>query len=270
MRKQVPARAVIDRLGISGLEVSPEAMVNRTFSPAIIKSFNDSEWGGCEVVVTAATVDSHHEFVDPAGGDLSFFKAVGCPVAWNHDTNKIVGSDEDIWRDGSFIKANTTFARHPFAQDVRWLVQDGHLKGQSIGAMPTEAFHNGASDFGKAAARTGKKYGVDLSSVRAIWAKWVLLEHSWTPIPSNRDAIRKAIDTSKREISKEMAEILDAKPEEIEEEKIERRRVIERIARRRIIELPVQVITKEQRLRAIAEQARDATLEEIARLRGTL
>ena len=57
----------------------------------------------------------------------------GAPLLFNHDPNKVIGVVERSWVEGQRGYATVRFSRNAFAQEVMGDVQDGILRGVSVG-----------------------------------------------------------------------------------------------------------------------------------------
>lgn len=57
----------------------------------------------------------------------------GAPLLFNHDPNKVIGVVERSWVEGQRGYATVRFSRNSFAQEVMGDVQDGILRGVSVG-----------------------------------------------------------------------------------------------------------------------------------------
>jgi len=141
-------------------------------------------------------LDRDREVVLPGGGDFAQFRK-NPVVTFAHRYDELpVGRalwlkrDEQNGRAG--ILAKTQYAAKPKDWgDAPWqpsavwaLVQQGVLKGKSIGFLPTQVRPPTEKDL---------KARPDWANVRSIVSKWLLLEYAVAPVPSNPDALVQSI-----------------------------------------------------------------------------
>lgn len=161
--------------------------------------------------VNTATVDRDGEIVMPDGADLKEFRK-NPVVLFAHDYGSLpIGRDQWIKVDGWGIKAKTIYASaqaNPFAEQVYQLNREKILKTSSVGFIPLEVFERGTDDYEKSIKKIKTNYGIPESESRKasrIYAKWILLEHSDCPVPTNPDAYNLAISKG-MDISEQMKE----------------------------------------------------------------
>jgi phage head maturation protease len=130
-------------------------------------------------IVNTGAVDLADEVVVPGGADKTYFERFAA-VYWCHDSYRPpVGglrrlerrSNPDRWA------MAWTWAKDEFAQAIKVSVQDGIIRGTSIGFV--------ADDRGTPTDWETRSYGMCRSIVR----KWTWLETSITPQPCNPDAV---------------------------------------------------------------------------------
>ena len=146
--------------------------------------------------VSTRDVDRDKEILLPEGAMLDDF-LLAPQVLWGHDYSQPpIGSDEWVRADDYGIKVKTIFATTERAQEVWTLIQEGHLRTNSVGFLPVEYVENGEAGWGEVTTRLSKQWGVDaghFEGVECIYTKWLLLEHSDVPVPSNIHALNLAI-----------------------------------------------------------------------------
>jgi len=137
-------------------------------------------------VISTATMDRDNEILDPKGADLSDYNK-NRTVLWAHSYGELpVGTN--MWikiKKGVGLVAATIFAPRPkeyrgdwFPDTVKHMMQTGHLRAFSVGFVPLEA------------EEPEQKEGENpLTALRRIYKKWLLLEYSIVPVPSNPDAL---------------------------------------------------------------------------------
>jgi hypothetical protein len=146
--------------------------------------------------ITTDSPDRDGEVVLPAGGDFTQFRK-NPVVTFAHRYDELpigralwLKRDEQNGRAG--ILAKTQYATKPkdwgsapWLPSAVWaLVQQGILKGKSIGFLPVEVRPPSKQEL---SARP------DWANVRLIIAKWLLLEYAVAPVPSNPDALVQSI-----------------------------------------------------------------------------
>lgn len=155
------------------------------------------------------------------------------------------------------LKSKTVYADTERGQEIWKLIEGGFLNAASVGFIPMESVYNGGPGWAEVTGKLAEKWDMkpkDFATVRGIITKWLLLEYSDVPVPSNGSAL---IQRSKElGISDGMLKSLGLEPPPAEPEPaiIEVRPVIERWCRPvkpvevRPVRLPLDV-------RAVTEQA---------------
>ena len=153
--------------------------------------------------ITTNTLDRDGEVMHPAGMDATEFDKVGA-IFWNHNYDlpvaKPVGK---MIRTKGFVDSEAEFATRPddyqgdfFPDFARAMVQQGIVKGVSIGFIPIESRMPSKKDI--------EEYG---DGIRRVHSKFKLLEWSIAPVQCNPDAmIRQAISKG---IINEAGELID-------------------------------------------------------------
>lgn len=148
--------------------------------------------------VSTRDKDRDDEVLVPDGCDLSDFK-LAPQVLWAHNYSEPpIGSDQWIRSDGYGVLAKTVYATTPRAEEIWQLKRDGHLKTSSVGFVPMESVDRDGPGWAEVIKRLGKKWEIEnpeehFASVRRIYPKWLMLEHSDVPVPSNIHALVQAI-----------------------------------------------------------------------------
>ena len=125
-----------------------------------------SPHGGFEVILSAPTLDRDGEVIDgkafdPLPDHITF------DIDHGMSTSTTVASGRPYY-DGDVLKVSGTFSSIPRAQEVRTLVQEGHIRTTSVAFMD---------------AHRERKDGIDHIT------KAELLNGAFVPIPSNRQAM---------------------------------------------------------------------------------
>ena len=137
-------------------------------------------------VISTATMDRDNEILDPKGADLSDYNK-NRTVCWAHGYGELpVGTN--MWlkiKKTIGIIAKTIFAPAPeqyrgdwFPDTVKHMMKTGHLRAFSVGFVPLE--------YEDIELKDGDN---PLTALRRIYTKWLLLEYSIVPVPSNPDAL---------------------------------------------------------------------------------
>lgn len=155
-------------------------LIKRTISPEI-RAIN-AENRTIDFVISTESVDSYRTVWKIEGWDLSAYRS-NPVVAYNHhalgpDPDAIIGTSE-VRVEGSELVATLTLEEgNPIADKVLRKLQNGTLRGASIGAIPMEA-------------RWGKRSDGEDPEV-LYFTKQRLLEWSVVSIPSNPDALKRS------------------------------------------------------------------------------
>jgi hypothetical protein len=128
----------------------------------------DNPNGEFEVILSAATLDRDGEIIDSRA-----FEPLPDHVPFDIDhgmtVQTTIGSGTPYYAEDGTLRVKGTFASTPLAQEVRTLVNEGHIRTTSVTFM--------------AAERVKDEKSVD-HVVRAE-----LLNGTFTPVPSNREAV---------------------------------------------------------------------------------
>ena len=147
--------------------------------------------------INTADVDRDNEIVLPSGGQVNDFKK-SPTVLYSHNYQGLpIG--KDIWLklvQGKGWLAKTVYAKHQLADDVYNLVKEKFLNTSSIGFIPLESVKPEDKDWDKVGEIVKSEYGINeklIDKAKRIYTKWILLEHSDVPIPSNINALNIAV-----------------------------------------------------------------------------
>ena len=132
------------------------------------------------VLVSTNDVDRMGDIVEPKGAQLENFRK-NPVILWAHSYHlPPIGSAQWIKRTANGVLAKVRWASNEFAQSIRDLYTEGHMKAWSIGFIPKEW-----EDFKEkidGEDRRGRRY-----------KKWELLEFSAVPVPANPNALSLAV-----------------------------------------------------------------------------
>ena len=171
--------------------------------------------------ITVDCVDRDKEIVLPRGMDLRpFQKNPIVPFAHAYDAlpvGRCLWLKREARGKGEGILAKTQYAQPPADWNGEWfpsavfaLIQQGILKGKSIGFLPLEARPPKEDEI---------KARPDWAGARLIFPKTVLLEYSIAPVPANPDALVQAVNKGLRiplRMLEEMGIVIMGEPAEPE------------------------------------------------------
>lgn len=182
----------------------------------------DSERAAIRYINTP-DLDRDGEIVMPDGGIIKDYQK-NPTVLYSHDYRGLpIG--KDIWIKlvkGKGWLAKTIYANHQLANDVYNLVKEKFLNSSSIGFIALETINSGDKGWDKVKEKLVKDWSIledTVNQAKRIITKWILLEHSDVPLPSNTNALNIAVGKGFEIKSKELIEdlkieIIDDKPEE--------------------------------------------------------
>lgn len=185
-------RVIVERLG--GTEYIRKSSV----TPGDLDL--DGEERTCVQYVSTGDIDRDSEILVSSGAMLSEFRKAP-QVLWGHDYNlPPIGKDLWIRATPKGILAKTKYATTDRANEVWALKQGGFLRTNSVGFMPVKSLRQGEDGWDKLCDKLHTQgYTFDRESVKQIYTKWVLLEHSDVSVPANINALVVAV--SKKELS---------------------------------------------------------------------
>ncbi len=139
--------------------------------------------------ITTPKLDRDNEILLPDGAILDDFRQ-SPSVLYAHDYRGLpIGKDTWIKPTKQGILAKTVYANHAFAEDVFQCVKGGFLNSNSVGFIPFEVItQDDKKSFELLQETLEKDYGIskdESGKAKAIYTKWILLEHSDVPVASN-------------------------------------------------------------------------------------
>lgn len=147
-------------------------------------------------LITTPHLDRDGEILLPDGAILDDFRQ-SPSVLFGHKYDALpIGKDVWIKQSKRGILAKTVYANHQFAEDCFQCVRGGFLNSNSVGFIPIERVSSSDARFKDAVDRLEKDYGVpraESNSAKAIYTKWLLLEHSDVPVASNSQSLNLAV-----------------------------------------------------------------------------
>lgn len=155
-------------------------LIKRNISPEIRAI--DAEKRTIDFIISTESVDSYRTSWKIDGWDLTAYRA-NPVVAYNHfalgpDPDTIIGTSEVRVENNQLVATLSLEEGNPIADKVLRKLQNGTLRGASIGAIPLEA-------------RWGNKADGEDPDV-LYFTKQRLMEWSVVSIPSNPDALKRS------------------------------------------------------------------------------
>jgi len=140
-------------------------------------------------LITTPRLDRDNEILIPNGAVLDDFRQ-SPSVLWAHKYDGLpVAKDLWIKPTNKGILAKKKYADHAFAEDVFQAIKGGFLNANSVGFIPIETVTEAdGKKFSEIQEILEKEYGVpaeESSKAKNIYTKWIMLEHSDVPVPSN-------------------------------------------------------------------------------------
>ena len=156
--------------------------------------------------ISTMALDRDREVLLPEGADLRFFRT-NPVVPYAHDYHGLpIGVSKWVKIDNkatpTTLIAKTKYASkeaNPFAEQVYLLIIEGILRAKSVGFIPLKWNRPGDDDWVEAVNSWRSRREVMLgkktqeADPERIYTKWVLLEYSPVPIPSNPEALQLAM-----------------------------------------------------------------------------
>ena len=166
-----------------------QMMIRKGISPEDVK-FKDSERSSVDYITTKA-VDRDGEIVVPNGAILDHYRK-NPVVLFGHDYKSLpIGKSLWIKIDEKGLISKTQYAKHQKAEDIYQYRKDGFPMAKSIGFIPLEAVEE--ADFDKLDLKSLGLKKEDLAGASRVYPKWLMLEYSDVPVPSNPEALQLAI-----------------------------------------------------------------------------
>jgi len=154
-------------------------LIRKGVTPDDLK-FEDGERAVISHITTGAK-DRDDEVVNPKGAILTDYRK-NPVVLFGHDHRELpIGKNLWIKSDEKGLVAKTQYATHAKAEEVYQYRKEGMPMAQSIGFVPVEV---------KNYAEESDEYK---QGIRREYTKWILLEYSDVPVPSNPEALQIAI-----------------------------------------------------------------------------
>jgi len=132
--------------------------------------------------ITTNTKDRDNEIVEPSGALLDDYRKNPIVLFGHNYRDLPIGKNLWIKADKKGLIAKTQYANHDIADRIYQYRKDGFPMAQSIGFIPVvvEDYDENHDEWRK-------------NGVRRRYKKWILLEYSDVPVPSNPDALQIAV-----------------------------------------------------------------------------
>jgi len=167
-------------------------LIRKGISPEDTR-FKDGERSSVDYITTKA-VDRDGEIVVPNGAVLDHYRR-NPVVLFGHDYKSIpIGKSLWIKAEENGIVAKTQYASakaNPKADQIWNYRKEGFPMAKSIGFIPLETVHK--ENFGTLDLKALSLEENDLEGANTVYTKWLLLEYSDVPVPSNPEALELAI-----------------------------------------------------------------------------
>ena len=146
--------------------------------------------------INTAGIDRDAEVTLPEGAIMDAYKE-NPVVMFGHDYKELpIGKCEKLRLDSKGWQGKTIYANTPKANEVFEYRKAGFPLAESVGFIPIESINAGESGFDELAkdlAKRGAFKRSEIDKIRRIHKKWLMLEYSDVPIPSNPEALQVAI-----------------------------------------------------------------------------
>ncbi|MFH1287180.1 MAG: hypothetical protein ABII25_00590 [bacterium] len=167
--------------------------IRKGLTPSDLK-FIDGERCSIEYITTNSP-DRDREIVLPQGADLTHYQK-NPVVLWLHgkaNDKPLLPVGKNLWikSNENGLVAKTQYAKHAFANDLYNYMKDGFPLANSIGFLPTSVIQK--SSFGSTDFQSLGLSKKTIEETERIYDRWLMLEYSKVPVPSNQDAINIAI-----------------------------------------------------------------------------
>jgi len=181
-----------DALEKQGLNPEEAQFIRKGYDmPAENIEFKEGERASIDYISTKR-IDRDNEIVVPKGAILDDYKK-NPVVLWGHDYRGMpIGRSQWIKIDEKGVIAKTEYANTAKADEVYEYRKAGFPLAKSIGFIPLESVEE--KDFKDLDLKELGLTGDDIKGAKRIYPKWLMLEYSDVPVPSNPDAVQLAVN----------------------------------------------------------------------------
>ncbi len=163
--------------------------------------------------ISTRDTDRDLEILVPEGAVLDEYRK-NPVVLFGHDYSQPPHAKAEWVRADRYgLKSKTIYADTDRGNEVWKLIEGGFMNAASVGFITLEAVANGGPGWAETVGKLSEKWDMrpkEFANVRGIITKWLLLEYSDVPVPSNGSAL---IQRSKElGISDEMLKSLGLEP----------------------------------------------------------
>jgi hypothetical protein len=203
--------------------------------------------------ISTRDIDRDGEILVPDGAEIKEYMKNPVVLFGHNYSEPPHAKAEWVRRDQYGLKSKTVYADTERGNEVWKLIEGGFLNAASVGFITLEAVHNGGPGWKETVGDLSTKWEMkpkEFDGVRGIITKWLLLEYSDVPVPSNGSAL---VQRSKElGISDEMLVTLGLEPP-APEPVIEVTPVIERWVRP-VVQIYAAPVRPALDVRAVAEK----------------
>jgi len=176
-------------LGNHNLDKGSAQLIRKGVVPSDMK-FKESERSSVDYITTKS-VDRDGEIVVPSGAMLDHYRKHPV-VLWAHDYKQMpVGKSLWIKADENGLISKTQYSSKGRGAEVFEYRKEGFPMAKSIGFIPIDFVEE--RDFDSIDLKSIGLVEEDLRGASRVYTKWLMLEYSDVPVPSNPDALQLAI-----------------------------------------------------------------------------
>ena len=142
--------------------------------------------------ISTRDVDRDQEILVPDGAMLEEYRKNPVVLFGHNYSEPPHAKAEWVRKDAYGLKSKTVYADTERGQEVWKLIEGGFLNAASVGFITLEAVANGGPAWKETVGKLGEKWDMkpkEFDGVRGIITKWLLLEYSDVPVPSNGSAL---------------------------------------------------------------------------------
>lgn len=142
--------------------------------------------------ISTRDVDRDGEILVPEGAEIKEYLKNPVVLFGHNYSEPPHAKAEWVRRDQYGLKSKTVYADTERGEEIWKLIEGGFLNAASVGFITLDAVANGANGWKETVAELAQKWDMkpkEFEGVRGIITKWLLLEYSDVPVPSNGNAL---------------------------------------------------------------------------------